>query len=320
MKKINLSIPEPCHENWDQMAPIERGKFCSSCQKSVVDFTGMSDRQLAEFFKKTTGSVCGRFHQDQLYRDIAVPKKRIPWVKYFFQFTLPAFLISMKANAQNKKTNIGDTSVCSMTLGKVAQPLPLKSKGIHEIKGKVVDGLGNVLPGVRIEIPYENIIATTDASGDFRIVGNKKITKLLASYVGYERKEVIVNNSSIVITLDPAVTGEVVIAGYALRRPKKSIPLIKKIVDSTVNYFSVYPNPVRSNSYFKIDLKKIEKGDYTISIINMAGEVTQASEIAVANKKQITDFHLGEIAAGVYYVHLFNRKTGASYSKKIMVE
>src|SRR6476619_6305684 len=102
-KKIQLSITDPCHENWDNMSPSEKGRFCASCQKQVVDFTNMSDAQLAAFFRKPpVGSVCGRFYSDQLERDIQIPKKRIPLVRYFFQFALPAFLLSMKATAQGK--------------------------------------------------------------------------------------------------------------------------------------------------------------------------------------------------------------------------
>src|SRR5258705_9337478 len=102
-KKIQLSIADPCHENWDQMTPAEKGRFCDSCQKQVIDFTNMSDSQLAAFFKKpSSGSTCGRFFHDQLDRAMDIPKKRIPWVKYFFQFALPAFLLSTKATAQSK--------------------------------------------------------------------------------------------------------------------------------------------------------------------------------------------------------------------------
>jgi hypothetical protein len=105
-KHIQLSITDPCHENWDSMNKAEQGRFCTSCQKQVVDFTSMSDSQLAAFFKKPIqslskdGSVCGRFFQDQLDRNVEIPRKRIPWVKYFFQFALPAFLMSAKAAAQ----------------------------------------------------------------------------------------------------------------------------------------------------------------------------------------------------------------------------
>ena len=42
-KSIQLHIPEPCHEDWTTMEPVEVGKYCAACQKQVVDFTGMSD-------------------------------------------------------------------------------------------------------------------------------------------------------------------------------------------------------------------------------------------------------------------------------------
>jgi hypothetical protein len=138
-KKLQLTIPKPCHENWDGMTPVEKGKFCGSCQKQVVDFSNMSDRQVAEFFKKpSTGSVCGRFMTDQLDRTIEIPKKRIPWVKYFFQFAIPAFLVSIKASAQKTQGKIKMNTVANdttktrvdkelITLGLVALPENLKS-------------------------------------------------------------------------------------------------------------------------------------------------------------------------------------------------
>jgi hypothetical protein len=51
MKKMQLTIHEPCHENWENMSQEDQGRFCSACKKTVVDFTGMSDRQVIAFFK-----------------------------------------------------------------------------------------------------------------------------------------------------------------------------------------------------------------------------------------------------------------------------
>ncbi|MER3498462.1 MAG: hypothetical protein C4308_07410 [Chitinophagaceae bacterium] len=85
-----MQIPTPCHEDWDKITPVEKGRFCGTCQKQVVDFSEMSDRQIAEFFKNhSTGSVCGRFMTDQLNRDIQIPRKQLPWIKYFFSFLSP---------------------------------------------------------------------------------------------------------------------------------------------------------------------------------------------------------------------------------------
>lgn len=134
-KQIQLNIAEPCHEDWGKMTPDEKGRFCGSCQKQVVDFSNMSDRQVAEFFKKpSTGSVCGRFMTDQLDRSIEIPKKRIPWLKYFFQVAIPAFLVTLKASAvrapayKQEQTDTKDTTRKPVyeelrTMGMIAMPV-----------------------------------------------------------------------------------------------------------------------------------------------------------------------------------------------------
>jgi CarboxypepD_reg-like domain len=118
-KKILLNIPEPCHEDWDGMTPVEKGKFCGSCQKQVIDFSNMSDRELAQFFKKpSTGSVCGRFMNDQLERDLDIPKKRIPWLRYFFTMAIPAFFLSLKSAASKTQGEIRIKKSGTDTTGK----------------------------------------------------------------------------------------------------------------------------------------------------------------------------------------------------------
>jgi hypothetical protein len=60
LKNIQIRIDDPCSASWDQMHPTEQGRFCSSCQKTVVDFTGMSDQEVLNWFAKPPGGICGQ--------------------------------------------------------------------------------------------------------------------------------------------------------------------------------------------------------------------------------------------------------------------
>ena len=95
---LNLSIPTPCHENWGSMLPNEKGRHCLSCQKTVVDFTKMTDTQIIHFFQEYKTATCGRFLETQLNRPILQPiitksQSRFAWL-------LSALLLPLSSNAQ----------------------------------------------------------------------------------------------------------------------------------------------------------------------------------------------------------------------------
>ena len=98
---IIFHIPEPCHENWDAMTPQDKGRHCESCNKIVVDFSIMSDRQVLEYFKTTIGKTCGRFHEDQLQRPFIEPQQKPSKWNYFLASIL-GLIIGTKTFAQQK--------------------------------------------------------------------------------------------------------------------------------------------------------------------------------------------------------------------------
>jgi CarboxypepD_reg-like domain len=73
---LMLSIPNPCSENWNNMTPQEKGRFCDTCQKCVVDFTAMTDAAVLDYFNKNNGKICGRFDKRQLDRVLIINDKR----------------------------------------------------------------------------------------------------------------------------------------------------------------------------------------------------------------------------------------------------
>jgi hypothetical protein len=66
-KQFNISIPKPCHEDWSKMTPKEKGRFCGSCSKTVIDFTKKSKEEIQDYLSQNFGKrVCGHFYTNQL--------------------------------------------------------------------------------------------------------------------------------------------------------------------------------------------------------------------------------------------------------------
>lgn len=84
-KAFTISIPEPCSASWAEMTPVDKGRFCQQCSKTVIDFTNKSDAEVIRLMRQTTISPCGRFSSEQLQRpiyDLAQEKSRSPlrWI------------------------------------------------------------------------------------------------------------------------------------------------------------------------------------------------------------------------------------------------
>jgi len=55
-------ILNPCPADWNAMAPAERGRHCSLCSKTVVDFTQATDEEILNALRTSGQKVCGRMH------------------------------------------------------------------------------------------------------------------------------------------------------------------------------------------------------------------------------------------------------------------
>jgi len=70
-----ITIPEPCHENWQAMTPNEQGRHCAQCCKTVIDFSGWEQQEILYYLKAhQSDHVCGRFRNDQLNTPIPAPE------------------------------------------------------------------------------------------------------------------------------------------------------------------------------------------------------------------------------------------------------
>jgi hypothetical protein len=149
---LKISIPRPCHEDWNGMTPHEEGRFCYSCAKTVVDFSGMNDEEIKYFlFTRQEEKLCGRFRSEQIQRiTIELPQHifymEMPFWKKFLVASLIAFsalLFSCDTRVQGKisvnpKINSNTVGVYKLPndSGKLSNNFPVPPSKTGEPEGK----------------------------------------------------------------------------------------------------------------------------------------------------------------------------------------
>ena len=197
------------------MTPTEKGSFCASCKKEVIDFTQTSNYKLAKKLDRKE-AVCGRFRPDQLNRQIRVaqnnPMYRASMVMGFT--SIFAVATPVVAQVDHTSTEIIDQP---FVMGRIdiAQGL----SDVIIIKGFVQDAQALPLPGAYIVLKGSKIGVQTDFDGKFHLELSKKDFQdnsvLIVSYIGYEPQEINVYEKteflSVELTEDYTILGEVVI-------------------------------------------------------------------------------------------------------------
>jgi hypothetical protein len=111
MKKFySISIPEPCHENWNTMIPEEKGRFCNSCSKTVIDFTTMDTLEVQDFINHNKqNNICGHFKQTQLNNiNLYIPSHVLIQKQGFNRMFLWTLLIVMGTSLMNCTNKSGN--------------------------------------------------------------------------------------------------------------------------------------------------------------------------------------------------------------------
>lgn len=206
--KINISIPQPCHGNWQQMTPAEKGRFCGSCQKNVIDFTNASDAEIIKSLNQNN-HICGRFSPSQLNRNLVQRKEKDSiWLATTSVLLSFLSLNSQEVTAQEKfnteQTDKKSISQSSKTFEEKVQ---------RTINGTVTEG-NFPLPGVSVVVMGTAVGTQTDIDGKFSIMATNDDV-LVFSFIGMKdlEKKISSNHKYLNIKMEPHVVflGEVVV-------------------------------------------------------------------------------------------------------------
>lgn len=222
----SISIPNPCHQNWNQMTPVEQGRHCTQCSKTVTDFTTMTNTEIINYFANQ-GNVCGRFGETQLtslnnYLTIE-EKPRFSWTALTIAAAVTGLFASVNADAQS---TLGKVKV-SQSVNQIKDPSKAEAKSFTIVKGKIVDANDSLaLPGVTVRVKGTTIGMLTGMNGDFALSVPSTAEILQISYIGYESYEAkvydLANRSNCVsLKMKEMMLGEYVIV------TKKPTPFYK---------------------------------------------------------------------------------------------
>lgn len=176
MQKLQLSIPEPCHQNWEHMTPTQQGRFCNACAKEVVDFSMMTDTEILNYFTTFSNEkVCGRALPGQLERTISrpvEPKKRLFW---YWNYIVMFFMLFSKNSLAKKhggillKTELSPAKPAGMQIFSSHVMGDTEITGNRLVTGKITDRDGNPVSFAAVKIKGTAYGISADANGQYSI-------------------------------------------------------------------------------------------------------------------------------------------------------
>lgn len=207
---LQLAIPQPCHENWEQMTKEQQGRFCNACATTVIDFTSMSDEALLNFFKnKTSGDYCGRVLNIQLDRNLQVADSRKIPFSYAVLIFLILFFFTKQNNVKAQTTIAPDIYTVPFkgnhnTVKNIGEMAGTVAKNCRAISGKIYATNGNTIAGAFVKQVNAKGSFTTKQNGGFVFLVDEGIKQIQITVLGFETKLVtLTGEDHYEITLQP---------------------------------------------------------------------------------------------------------------------
>ena len=173
-------MPKPCHQNWDGMKRNTDGRYCDHCQKTVLDFSAMTDSQVYHFFSQNKDTYCGKFLNTQLQRDIVPVQTQSASVSRGNAFAAVITLVALNTVQVFGQKNHPQKQLITQVENNKEKLL--KPKVI--ITGTITNENGGLLENAKVV--FDSIATTTDKDGKFSFEINNDNTDFHYLYFSYE--------------------------------------------------------------------------------------------------------------------------------------
>jgi len=197
------------------MIPNENGRYCTVCQKTIHDYTQLSNKELVDRLEQNT-KVCARFKQSQLNTNLMAQKnnrttKTVLFLSFISSIFISPFAYSQTTNPEARIERITNSAT------KFNSNIENQSRDTIKITG-IVNCNNEPVIGISINVKDKNIGTYTNELGRFSLTipdGELPLT-INFSYVGFISQEVVINNQIAYLTIDMEedenmIMGEIVV-------------------------------------------------------------------------------------------------------------
>ncbi len=290
-----IGIPDPCHEDFSQMTPTQRGAFCSKCEIDTFDFRNLSDQQVNKIILDNKGQhLCGQFTKRQLN---SLNQGYLDWKNQNTQTFKSKFILALVLvfgvtlfSCQTQK----EQEILSKHLTEFTQVAKDQTglKGVVEMEDVNLLGYINEehLDGI-LDFEVEEISCETVLEDNYRLGGVPMIAGGMS-----------VNNYYTYLEATDSLVEE---------------PIIDLYTDVISEKFvgSVYPNPTRDNSTLKLEV--VKSAEFTIAVFDLSGRfITSIYKGTLSEGTQTFPVDLSYQQTGMYIVTVTS-STGQNESLKV---
>lgn len=306
-----------------------------ACQKTVVDFTLMSDAEIIHYFSKASGSVCGRVGSDQLNRKLEVPRppRKSPWMGW--PVLLSGLLFAADETGNHRVVGKTELHQCERPKLEGSEEVTVGAMLI-EPDTSAVEQLGE-------RHDTMEVIKMGEVMGDIEIGVAPPVDTVQAGK-RHEEPDSMVYNGGIAVTEPPKdtvqATGDSIVIRRALTTFSRNVfDTVKQIVADSLalvriktsdpagpadmkeeleelTEVTLYPNPVLRGGSLNLTWKK-EVINGRINLYNVGGALIQSWMIQGGSMMR-TLMMPADIAAGVYVLQV-QTKDGV-YNRKVVIE
>ena len=318
MKK--LSIKEPCHENWNDFTPTQRGAFCGKCQINVIDFSNKSNAEIKSILAQNFGKkMCGRFSKTQLndfnteYYNWQNQSPQVFQSKFILALVLTFGLTLFSCQNQNQ-------TLAMQQLNSFLTPTTHITSNYSETDStKQTTQQNQVNDSIKTSCGTINTI-----DEDFEIMGEIEIPEEQMTKGKVKIESIDEEADTLMIPEIPEMPQVMMLGMIAYHEDIIETPV--EIEDTVKNALenentiitltdkfeaNLFPNPTKNNATLNINI--LAKENYSIAIYDLQGKlITSIFEGEITPQQKTFRINLDNQKNGIYFIKIVTQTQNES--------